>query len=721
DYVINYNTAEIAFTPKRMVTKDKRIQVDFEYSDRNYLNANFYAYNETQFGKKLKLKLGAFSNTDAKSSPINQTLDASQKRFLDTLGNNITQAFYPNASIDTFSAGKIMYKKIDTVYNNGASRDSVYVYSGSPDSAQYSLSFIEVGSGFGNYVPFLNGANGKVYQWLAPVNGIKQGNYEPAIFLVTPKKQQVVSIGADYALTQNTTLITEGAMSNYDVNSFSSRDKGKNKGFAGKVALHNIKKLASRKLISDVGYEYTQAVFKPLERLRNVEFTRDWGLALVVAPEDEKIFTAATQLEDAKSNSVRYQFTNYQRSNGFNGIKNIITQVQDIKGWKFNNIFNLSNINSPTDKGYFLRPSVNVTRTLAGLNNYQVNLGYSVEHNEIHNKLSDSVSPQSFSFDVIQAAIKSSDAKLNRWGISYFTRGNSYPSGTLLLKSDRSQNVTVSTELLKNDRHQFRFNGTYRNLHVINPLVPNQQSDNSLLGRAEYQVNEWKGLINGNLLYEVGAGQEQKRDFAFLEVPAGQGEYTWIDYNNDGVQQLNEFEVALFQDQAKYIRIFTPTNQFVKANYNTLNYSVSLNPKSVIDVNKAKGLKKLLSKINMQSALQINKKEVAKGLVEFNPFKSVLNDTSLITLNSTFNNTFSFNRFSSRWGVDLISLRNGSKALLTYGYESRKLSQWSIRGRYNITRSVLFDVTGQKGVNDLATSSAKFDNRNYHINQQSLE
>ncbi len=78
---------------------------------------------------------------------------------------------------------------------------------------------------------------------------------------------------------------------------------------------------------------------------------------------------------------------------------------------------------------------------------------------------------------------------------------------------------------------------------------------------------------------------------------------------------------------------------------------------------------KIFSKVNVQSALQLNKKEVAKGIVQFNPFSSPLNDTSLITVNSVFINTFSFNRLSSKWGIDLNNSRNGNKSLLTYGYE----------------------------------------------------
>lgn len=303
DYVINYNTAEITFTPKRMITKDSRIQIEFEYADRNYLNANLYFSNLTNFNNKLRVTVSAFNNSDAKSSPINQTLDPNQKIFLRNLGDSINNAFYKIASPDTFSTGKILYKKIDTTFNNGLVHDSVFVYSTSADSAMYSLSFADVGVGKGDYLPDFNGANGKVYRWVAPVGGVKQGQFDAAVFLVTPKKQQLVSVLVDYDISKKTNISTELAYSNYDINTFSNIDKADNKGYAAKIKLTNQKDFDGSKklkLLTDAGFEYVDQRFKPLERLRNVEFLRDWGLPYVLPPATEVLVNGGLQLEDGR-------------------------------------------------------------------------------------------------------------------------------------------------------------------------------------------------------------------------------------------------------------------------------------------------------------------------------------------------------------------------------------------------------------------------------------
>ena len=63
-----------------------------------------------------------------------------------------------------------------------------------------------------------------------------------------------------------------------------------------------------------------------------------------------------------------------------------------------------------------------------------------------------------------------------------------------------------------------------------------------------------------------------------MEVEPGQGNFVWFDYNENGIQELEEFEVAQFQDQAIFVRILLPNQVYIRTHQNKLSQSITLNP-----------------------------------------------------------------------------------------------------------------------------------------------
>ena len=588
----------------------------------------------------------------------------------------------------------------------------------------YNVAFRYVGQGNGNYKQLLSGTNGRVYQWVAPINNIKQGEFDPGSFIPTPKLQQLITASFKIKLSQHCSFISESAMSYNDVNLFSNLDINNKTGWATKISvfdtLRRIKILSrENQLIVSFASEFIQKAYKPIERLRNVEFLRDWNLAVDNVPSNETFSTLTWLLNGKKNNFIKSETKFLKKENNYEGWKQLFNWNFKSLNWTLNSTINNLTFKNTINEGVFFRPSFLVNKKWFFFHDIESGIVASGEFNKVTNRILDTLNSQSFALRKIEGFVKSTQDKANKWEVHYFNFVNWYPGKQDFIKSDESNNYFLQAQLLSSQSNQCLLNIGYRDYKVQSQYLSNQKDDQSLLGRLEYRFIKWNNLINGNVFYETGSGQEQKKEFAFIQVPVGQGNYFWIDYNNNGIEELNEFEIAIFQDQKNYIKIYAPSNIFIKSNFVNFNYDVTFRFEQFLKNNSAR-LLNYLKKIEYNSSLQLEKKKQASGDFFINPFKQFISDSGIILNNTSFIQNVFFNRMHSKWGFDFFEMSSATKSLLTYGFEKRFTQTRSLKFRYNFEKKYQFNLLLKNTKNELATNGMQFGNRNYKIYQKGI-
>ncbi len=728
DYTINYNTGELTFMPRRLITKDSRIQIEFEYQDRTYLNSLIFAWDELQVGKKLNIRLNAYSNQDARNQSYTQNLTSAQKAFLGTIGDSIQNAYYPLVTPDTFSASKILYRLTDSTIN-GSHFDSVFVYSTNAGYELYSLSFSNVGQGNGDYIIAASNANGRVYQWVAPAGGVRQGDYAPVQLLITPKKQQVFTLVTTYAIDTFKHLSVELGMSNRDPNLFSKIDNGTHTGYASKLQYAEQRffgkkdslKNSAWALQNEVMYEFVQDRFRAIAPYRNVEFARDWNVpALESGKPDEHLAGLSTTLSNVRYGHLAYDFGLYKRGADFTGYRNVANYGLTKARWNGGAIYNLTQSADTFQRTRYFRPSLFAEYKFKRLLQTVAGVKYQAEDNRITGAHNDSLRAGAYSFDLSAAYLKTPDGTKSRYGFTYTLRRDKLPRGEGFLQQSHSHTVDAQLGLAQWKAQRITFTGSYRQLVLDDTTFNNQKPEQTFLGRFEYSGDLWKRVVQVQTLYEFGSGQEQKRSYTYVEVPAGQGLYTWVDYNSDGVQQSNEFELALYPDQKKFIRIFTATNEYVRVNYVNYNQSLSLDPSSFWKGKPVPGFPKFISRFSDQASLQVSNRLLSDGGANaYNPFINTLRNDNIISTATSISNTFYYNRTNTAWGIDYNYLHTNNKQLLTYGVEGGNTTQHIAKLRWNLNSSFTFNATGRTGLRGY--ESALSDGRTYAIHSKAAE
>lgn len=722
DYIIDYNLGEIIFTPKRLITKDLRVSVEFNYSERNFLRTTFDASVKYDY-KKFTATLGYFTEQDAKNQSNQQNLSNAQKSVLRTVGDSIQLAKQLGARREAYSREKILYILKDTITPDAILYDTVFEYSFDSTEALYFVSFTQVGQGRGNYKLASSGSNGRVYAWIAPIDGIPQGDYEPVQQIIAPSKMQLYNLQLGYDFNKNNKIKAEVAVSNNDPNTFSKIDSQYHIGIAGMLRydlvspLRKQDSLGSNAFYTKIQYEFIHKHFSFIERFRDIQFIRNWNLddnALQRTNEHNAL--VSTKYVSKKNGDISYGLNLFLREKIYQGFEHRIESNLYNKQFRLQSQSTILHAESGTIKSLFVRPVATLQYKIKALANWKLKAGVDNEYNTTRHKLTDTLTSNSRLWQQYTLAILSPDTIKNKYAFEYLHRREQTPNSNAFNKAHfTAHTFHLTGEFISKVRHQLIWNLTYRHIKETDTLLAKNLQNNYYLGRIEYRLNELKGFIKSTVFYELGAGREPKTEFTFIEAPNGSGQYAYTDINGNNVRELNEYYVSQFSDLNRYIKIYNTTTELVNVNTTTLNFSLSLTPASYF-----KSKKKVMGFINRfssVSALQMTKKVFATNTLNlsqyFNPSTLGLADSQLVSNNFAIRSSIYFNRINPKYAIDYSFVYNNNKTLLTNGFETRKLLSHQLKARWNIKGNLTWNAQYSNGYK--SNYSAFFEDRRYKI------
>lgn len=727
DYVIDYNQAVITFTTNQLITKDKRIIVEFQYSDQNYGRSLFTASNEIS-NKKGKFFVNFYTEQDMKFQTLQQSLSNDQLQLLSNVGDSLQYAISQRVDTVEFNQNQVLYKQTDTIIESVFY--SYFKYSTDPDSAIYSLGFSNVGEGNGNYNLSIANANGRVFEWVPPINGAPQGEYEPITQLIAPKQQQMITLGSQYQLNKNNSIFIEGALSNQNQNLHSQKHKQDDQGVALKAVWSKKREkhypvqkykgfvpTPSKYYKSQISYQLINKNFRSVERFRSVEFNRDFNLNSSTLQTTEQIIGWNWSKQVAQKRVLGANLSYINRLNSYYGFKSAADlNHEPWKGATLKGKGSYLQSEGQTQKSQFLRHLVTFNQKLT--QSTSIKFWEEEELNPIKDISPDTLASNSFRYTVYGSELNIRKTKKIGFSLNGNQRTDYLPFNNLLNKVTTANNAGAKFTFGNKKGTNFLWNSVYRQLSIDNTDLINQDPENTLLNRLDYKFKLWKGMVKSSSFFEVASGSELRRQYQFIEVNPGQGNYAWIDFDNDSIQDLTEFVNSDFQDQNNYIKVSLPTTDLIKTYNNEFNQSLNITPAKYFK--RDKKITKFITRFNNQFLMKLNTKTSKEQSQRIQiPFQNGINDTSLISSSSSLRNTVYFNRSNPIYGINYTVKTNQNKNLLTSGFEGRSLTSNAIDFRWNIAKKFTLrnkaESSYKSRLSEISTSN------NYEILSYNLE
>lgn len=716
DYVIDYNAAQITFTNNCIINAYSRIVIDFEYADRNYTRTNYAFGFRQEAGKKVNLELHHYTERDNPNARIEGNLSDAEKAILQKAGDTLQKAFIPSIRIDTANK-QIRYAKKDTTV--GTNTYTCYYFSTNKDSAIYTITFSPTR---GDYRKKQSLVNGTVFEWVAPVGGISQGDYAPVQFIVVPNSYSMTTATVKYSIDKNWQLHSETALSNTDKNLYSSLNDNDNTGLAQHFSLSgkSIVKDTTKKLFYELAFKEIHTRFTAIDRFEIAEFAREWNIPTeLLGIQQSRRYSGTVQY---KTNTQQYKIFigRFARTDSFSANKIRLENQWNGKhliGTAFAEYFDDTYKNTFTT---WYRSIGNLTKPLRFTH---IGTNYIYENKINQNTETDTLLAGGYIFKEIEPFIKNTPKQKLEYVFRYNYREDFATPLNKSLFKNIANTYTAKLAYQEWEKVKFRWNNTYREFRVMDSVFIRQGLKNQQTIVSNLQIDqEWlKRAFLSTTFIEYMSEREQKRQMAFVEVQPGMGTHLWNDYNSNGIQEINEFEPSPFIDRARYVRIFLLTNEFVPALTQKFGQNFNINLAKAIKKNT--GYHTILKRLSLQSNTRIEQKYLSDGKINFSlPWQVNLDNINLLSATQLFKNIFYYNRSGlgkGGFGFDIEYTHNKNKLFLSNGFETRTNPYWQYTLRTVLKQKYGFYLIYKKAQKQVLTDFAS--NRNFDIDQKLYE
>lgn len=690
DYVIDYNTAEITFMVTRPIHAENRIIIEYQYSERNY--TRLITYNTVNYNsEKFKVGLAFYNENDLKNESFSINLTDEQKN---TVSQSDTNFIYlENAVLSEYAPYTIRYKK------NTVGTQIIYVYDTTNEGELYDVKFTYFGAGLGDYNIQQHLANGKVMVYV----GENQGSYRAVVPFTTPETNQIISLNTQFSPSNKTQLKTEVALNNYKPNLYNPHSKTQ----LPAISTNYIQNWLDKKwtINTQVQWDYLDNAFKSSEKLRPIDFDRYWNTNSWNIG-SQSLWAVTIEAKKNNEQLFNYRFENLSFTDYFTANRHSIAWKSLKEKWKFNQESSFMSSKAQTQNTQFFRNTTQV--------DYLNKKGFfssliAIEHNQLKDKLSQQTLNTSFGRLKEDFSWTVGDTtKIFMKTQVYFTQNDSVRD-LYMQRVNQTKNLNWQIQWLKNKQSKLNIYFNYRNINYINTI-----NKNNFNSQIKYQKLFAKEVANWQTDYKISSGQIAQQDYTYVATESGQGFYTWIDYNQNNQQEIDEFEVATFADQANFLRVLLPNITYLPTQEVYWQQSLQFNFNKLKNTNK---LFKLLSYFNNRIQVLAQNAVVNKtDAFHFNPFVENNNDVVLKTNN--ISNILSYNNNKKQYQANYTFQNNEQKTWQSFGFLYQKQLRHEIDFQHLTNKQWNLLINLQKIKNESVNET--YINRNFNITSHAL-